>query len=378
MPDAGPATATAPPASSQVFVAPSSTPHPDASVEVADAPLEPACPALAVPATRSKPPSIEEWRIKAKSVCVDNAKTLGCEALLLREWLSIVCKERPTTPAPKAVAITRQTGAEGRIFTESRRDRQNLVFAFRKGLDIEVSFEWDSAEWGKKTFRAKVADGVARPTAGFERGPGRFAPPLDKTPKMPPQIAGEKKNVGAMLYVPNGARKGKREVEAFLLDETEVTIWAWRGCMEEGGCKPISGPIGCPRDLNERIPLEPANCVPYDEAAAYCAWADKRLPTEEEWRYAYSGSDGRVYPWGNTKDESRVCSRMQVRIENVNSPSKVKVRSGGCPVGSYPTGGGPFGHLDLLANVQEWTSTEAPEGRVVLVLAIAFVFTFLR
>jgi len=88
----------------------------------------------------------------------------------------------------------------------------------------------------------------------------------------------------------------------------------------------------------------PVTWVSLEDARAYAAWAGKRLPHEWEWQYAAQGTDGRLYPWGNAWDD-----------DAVPTPDKTRTMRGPDPVDAHPRGASPFGVMDLVGNVWQWT-----------------------
>ena len=88
----------------------------------------------------------------------------------------------------------------------------------------------------------------------------------------------------------------------------------------------------------------PVIWVSLEDARAYAAWAGKRLPHEWEWQYAAQGTDGRLYPWGNQWDPAAV-----------PAPDKNRTMRGRDAVDAHPKGASPFGVLDLVGNVWQWT-----------------------
>jgi formylglycine-generating enzyme required for sulfatase activity len=89
---------------------------------------------------------------------------------------------------------------------------------------------------------------------------------------------------------------------------------------------------------------KPVTWVSLEDARAYAQWAGKRLPHEWEWQYAAQSTDGRAYPWGNEWDAARV-----------PAPEKGRDMRPPTSVDAYPQGASPFGVVDLVGNVWQWT-----------------------
>jgi formylglycine-generating enzyme required for sulfatase activity len=89
---------------------------------------------------------------------------------------------------------------------------------------------------------------------------------------------------------------------------------------------------------------KPVTWVSLDDARAYAAEAGKRLPREWEWQYAAQGLDGRRYPWGN-----------DALNDATPTPQTGHILIGPSEVNAHPSGASPFGVMDMIGNVFEWT-----------------------
>jgi formylglycine-generating enzyme required for sulfatase activity len=132
-------------------------------------------------------------------------------------------------------------------------------------------------------------------------------------------------------------------LSAFIMDQFEVTNADYRACEAAGSC---SAPGRRGSDTrggyytDPNFDNYPMLNVTWDQATAFCAFENKRLPTEAEWEYAATGGDGRAYPWGNEFDRNLV---------PVNAGDTAEV-------GSFPGGASPFGVMDMAGNALEWVS----------------------
>ena len=126
-------------------------------------------------------------------------------------------------------------------------------------------------------------------------------------------------------------------LSAFCLDLTEVTVAAYRSCTA-GGCTPPTTGTAYNWGVSGRD-NHPINGVDWNQARAYCQSVGGDLPTEAQWEYAARGTDGRIYPWGDTTPTAQLCWN----------------RMGTCVVQSFSSGNSPFGLFDMAGNVSEWT-----------------------
>jgi formylglycine-generating enzyme required for sulfatase activity/predicted MPP superfamily phosphohydrolase/energy-coupling factor transporter ATP-binding protein EcfA2 len=94
-------------------------------------------------------------------------------------------------------------------------------------------------------------------------------------------------------------------------------------------------------------PNFPVVGVSWYEAEAYANWLSNmtgkpyRLPTEAEWEKAARGTDGKIYPWGNTFDKN-CCNSRESELGRTS------------PVGIFPNGKSDYGCFDMAGNVWEW------------------------
>lgn len=132
-------------------------------------------------------------------------------------------------------------------------------------------------------------------------------------------------------------------VAAFDFDTTEETTEAYHACVTAGACTQSHvGRQFCNEGVSDHG-RHPINCIDLQQAAAYCAFAKKRLPTEREWEYAASGgSEQRRFSMAEgDPTEKTACYHHPF---------------GSCEVGLFAPGA--FGLRDVTGNVWEWTQTE--------------------
>jgi len=108
-----------------------------------------------------------------------------------------------------------------------------------------------------------------------------------------------------------------------------------------------------PKSTINGLEKHPVVHVSWLDAAEYCRWAGKRLPTEAEWEFAARGGlEKKEFMWG---DELTPGGKWLANIWQGRFPNENTLADGfrlTAPVGSFPPNG--FGVYDLAGNVWEW------------------------
>ncbi|MET0901383.1 MAG: formylglycine-generating enzyme family protein [Mycobacterium sp.] len=113
-------------------------------------------------------------------------------------------------------------------------------------------------------------------------------------------------------------------------------------------------PFGPGSSIQDRLD-HPVVQVAYPDAAAYAAWAGRRLPTEAEWEFAARAGAATIYPWG---DDAAPGGRLMANTWQGRFPYRNDGATGWVgtsPVGTFAPNG--FGLVDMIGNVWEWTTT---------------------
>ncbi len=129
-------------------------------------------------------------------------------------------------------------------------------------------------------------------------------------------------------------------LDAFSIDRYEVTNAEYAEYMQEtGAAEPRYWNKSDRFHSGDKFPRHPAVGMSWHEAAAFCEWKGKRLPTEAEWeKAARGGREGFVFPWGDMPDRKRANYEGQ----------------GALPVGNFPPN--DYGLFDMAGNVWEWVA----------------------
>ena len=166
--------------------------------------------------------------------------------------------------------------------------------------------------------------------------------PLD--PALYPGVADADLRPGALVFRPTAG---------------PVDLSDWRQWWDWAPGAHWRRPFGDGSDLAGKDE-HPVVQIAYPDAAAYAAWAGRRLPSEAEFEYAAHGGTGTTYPWGEEPrlDGALMANTWQGRFPYRNDGARgigATRWAGTSPVGTFAPNG--FGLVDMIGNVWEWTTT---------------------
>ena len=162
-------------------------------------------------------------------------------------------------------------------------------------------------------------------------------------------------DIGTDVQYPweNSARRyhvHRMHVHTFYMDRYPVTNAEYKKYLDATHYHPVDGYDYLKDWKNGAYPYgwadKPVTWVSLNEARGYCRWAGDRLPNEWEWQYAaQGGAMDLLYPWGNTWNSA-----------DVPTPDKGHTLTGPANVNAHPGGASPFGVMDMVGNVWQWTN----------------------
>jgi formylglycine-generating enzyme required for sulfatase activity len=160
-------------------------------------------------------------------------------------------------------------------------------------------------------------------------------------------------------------------VQALWMDRLEVSNAQWAACETAGAC-PERDIDACRfytihrYELGVRPPEglfqsnRPASCVTLDDARAFCAWRNMRLPTADEWERAARAGEDRMQPWGSFWTPALI-NWGERDLVGFPIPGRLDGAELTAAVDDYPDGATREGVLNLFGNVSEWVEPKDEE-----------------
>ena len=209
-----------------------------------------------------------------------------------------------------------------------------------------------------------------------------------------PFVYGPEETYERLAQAPPPGPRQTLELDTFHIAARPVTYADWKAFLDDTGFPwrgqwyaidqrwrtrvPFAGRRYAPvSDYPAPMANYPIVMVSQADALAYCGWLSGRigrrcgLPSEQQWEKAARGTDGRTYPWGESRPRPEIQwqRRFPVGIETylfslLVPPRREWARAGWywrigapLPVGARPRNASPYGCLDMAGNIWEWTTS---------------------
>jgi len=162
--------------------------------------------------------------------------------------------------------------------------------------------------------------------------------------------------MGSNDGLPNERPEHTVTLDAYYIDQYEVTAGRYQQFIESAQ---RNLPPTWDEEAAQTMSNLPAVGMTWTDAAAYCKWASRRLPTEAEWEKAARGTDGRRYPWGHMQPFVDIANYNRgvwvsdaITLVPVNSGQEgMSVRHG-----LKEGGKSPYGLFHMAGNAAEWVA----------------------
>lgn len=292
--------------------------------------------------TTTAAPAGARWQVWAAGVAVVGLLAVAAWVFLLPKSFTLVVRG---APAGSTVFVDEreagQTAADGTLRVADLAAGRRAVRVVRQGYrDFTATVE---ATGGEQVVLASLERAAAVNT-------GNGGVEIDYNGVMVLIAAGQF-IFGDDRQQPDEGPSQRLTLPDFYIDKYEVTNAEYRKfCEATGRALPTVTKFN--KDYFTNYPDKPVIGVSWHDAAAYAAWAGKRLPTEEEWEKAASwdpvAQKKRQYPWGDVADTGR--ATFGVAKKDL-SPERLTV------VGSYPNGASAYGVMDMAGNASEWVES---------------------